>query len=256
MSNPFVGFYEGCGQQLQAGENISAGDLVAIKDADGEVYKAKADDATLRPAIGIAETTVVDDEYVEIKQLGRVTNESGLSEGKPVYLSETAGDVTQTPKGEYAQVVGVAITTTDYILNIQPPCAIVTLQATEAGNLTSSSTGNYLWTAPVAGMVVDVGIRVGTTGSDSTEDLEVEGDINIDGTTCMTTLPKITKAASNGADTFTAGTGVTQGVVNAAANTFDRGDALTFDLDLERTASPSIEIADITIIALVALGAE
>jgi len=104
--------------------------------------------------------------------------------------------------------------------------------------------------------VIDVGLRVGTTGTDGDDDLYVEGDINIGGTTCMDTLPKVDQAATDGDNTFVSGTGLTQGVMDTAANDFEAGDELTYDLDLERTASPSDEIADITIIALVALGLE
>jgi hypothetical protein len=256
MSNPYINAYEGLGQGLTAGEAISAGDLVCIKDADGEVYKAQAGDVDLMPAMGIAETDCDEDDAIEVKVRGRVTGESGLNEGRPVFLSTTAGAVTQDPANGMAQVVGIAITATDYILCIQPPVSVLSLQATESGDLTSSSTGNFLWAAPTSGRVIDVGLRVGTTGTDGDDDLYVEGDINIGGTTCMDTLPKVDQAATDGDNTFVSGTGLTQGVMDTAANDFEAGDELTYDLDLERTASPSDEIADITIIALVALGLE
>jgi len=163
--------------------------------------------------------------------------------------------VTQTPPG-YCQVIGIAISATDYILCIQPPVSLVIWTETVAGDITASDTGNVIGAMPVAGMVLDVGIYAAETGADAAADaLAIAGDVNIGGTTCMTTLPAISKAATDGADTFGAATGVTVGVVDPTANTFDRGDLLTYDLDLTRT-TPDDEIADVTITVLLGLAAE
>ena len=254
-SNPYINSYEGAGQDLVAGEDLTSGQLVAILDSDGYVYAADADDATLRPAIGIVEMDTDDEAHVEIKMRGRVTNESSLAEGKPVYLSQTAGDVTQTPEGPYCQAVGIAVSTTDYVLCIQPPLSLVVLTFTVAGDITANDLANWFLSAPLAGKVLDVGIRAANTGGDGTDDLAIAGDVNIGGTTCMTTLPALTDSATDGVDTFEAATGVTIGVVNPAANDFDRGDELTWDLDLTRT-TPEDEMADVTVIVVLGLGAE
>lgn len=254
MSNPYINASQGCGQGLEAGEAISAGEAVMVKD-DGKVYLADADDADLRPAVGIAEADAASGAAVEIKMRGRVTNESGLTEGKPVYLSAaTAGDLTQAPPG-YAQVVGIAISATDYVLCIQPPVSLSMWTGTVAGDITSSDAANVIGAMPLAGKVLDVGIYAANTGTDGDDDLSIAGDVNIAGTTCMTTLPALSKAAADGADTFAAGTGITVGVVDSDENAFDRGELLTFDLDLTRT-TPSDEVADVTISVLLGFAVE
>ncbi len=250
-SNPYVN--EATSFPLYAGEDITKGELICVAD-DGYGYLADADDPDKRPAVGIAEITVEEAEKVEVKSHGRVTNESSLTEGKPMYLSTTPGDVTQTPTG-YTQVVGFAVSETDYELCICPPCHLITLQATVAGDITANDLANYIWSAPLAGMVLDLGIYAANTGADGTDDLGIEGDINIEGMTAMTTLPQLTDSAADGSNTFEVGTGITAGVVDVTANTFDRGDTLTWDLDLDRT-TPEDEMADITIIVLLGLACE
>lgn len=99
-----------------AGENLTLGQLVCLKDADGEAYKADADDAALRPAIGVVGMTTSDGDTVEIVVRGILSGWSSLSEGGWAYLSETAGAVTQSAPS-YNQIVGVAISTTEYMFN-------------------------------------------------------------------------------------------------------------------------------------------
>lgn len=99
---------------LTAGETVTAGELVCIKDSDGEAYKADADDTNLRPAIGIVGSLAGGDgDMIEVVTSGIMTGWSGLAEGDAAYLSETAGDATQSPP-EWRQNVGVAVNTTDY----------------------------------------------------------------------------------------------------------------------------------------------
>jgi hypothetical protein len=99
-----------------AGETITTGQAVCIKSADGLVYKAKADDATLRPAIGIAGRGAATGKAVEIIIHGIVTGWSSLSKGAPGFVSATAGLVTQSAPA-YSQQIGIAINGTDYLIN-------------------------------------------------------------------------------------------------------------------------------------------
>jgi hypothetical protein len=102
-----------------AGEVLTTGDIVCIKDADGLVYKADANVATLRPAVGVVglgARAIGDD--VEVITHGIVRGWSTLSEGANGYLSETPGLVTQTPP-TYSQKIGFAISTTEYLLSFQ-----------------------------------------------------------------------------------------------------------------------------------------
>ncbi len=101
-----------------AGEALVTGDVVAIADADGYAYKADADTATRVPAVGIVGVAAASGAKVEIITLGIVSGWTSLAEGSPGYLSATAGAITQTaPKVAYSQQIGVAISTTDYLIN-------------------------------------------------------------------------------------------------------------------------------------------
>lgn len=103
-----------------AGEALATGEIVCLKDADGYAYKADANDAALRPAIGIvgSKTASASGETVEIIVIGVLSGWSSLSEGGNGYLSETAAAVTQSAPS-WSQKVGFALTTTDYFFSFQ-----------------------------------------------------------------------------------------------------------------------------------------
>jgi hypothetical protein len=102
-----------------AGETVTTGQVVAIKDADGEWYKADANDSDVRPGVGIVGSkTGGDGESIEVILEGVLTGWSSLTEGQPGYLSETAGAVTQSAPS-WVQQVGVALSTTDYYFNLK-----------------------------------------------------------------------------------------------------------------------------------------
>ena len=99
-----------------AGETLALGDVVCLKDADGKAYKADANDAVLRPAIGIIGKGGASATSVEIVTQGIFGGYTSLSEGANGYLSETAGAITQSSP-TWSQVLGVAISSTAYYLN-------------------------------------------------------------------------------------------------------------------------------------------
>ena len=99
-----------------AGETLTTGQLVCIKSADGLIYKADADDADLRPAVGIVGKGGATGVSVEIVTRGRFSGWTALSSGGWAYLSETAGAATQSSPA-YSQIVGYAINATDYGFN-------------------------------------------------------------------------------------------------------------------------------------------
>lgn len=102
---------------VNAGETVATGEVVCIKDADGEAYKADANVTYLRPAVGIVGSkTGGDGVAIEIITSGILSGWSGLAEGDAAYLSETAGAVTQSPP-EWIQNIGVALNSTDYYFN-------------------------------------------------------------------------------------------------------------------------------------------
>ena len=102
-----------------AGQSLSIGDIACLKDADGYAYKADADDATLRPAVGIVTKAGSTGESVGITTYGIFGGYSSLTEGAPVYLSATAGAATQTAPSGYLQQIGIAISTTSYLFEFQ-----------------------------------------------------------------------------------------------------------------------------------------
>lgn len=101
-----------------AGETLATGDVVCIKDSDGKVYKADADDSALRPAVGIVDLGAASGYPVEIITHGIFRGWTGLSEGQNAYLSTTAGAVTQSAPA-YVQKIAVAVSTTEYLFSFQ-----------------------------------------------------------------------------------------------------------------------------------------
>lgn len=101
-----------------AGETLATGDVVTIKDADGYAYQADANDAALRPAVGVVGKGGASGAKVEIVVAGILGGQSSLTESGPGYLSETAGDITQSAPS-YAQQIGYAISSTEYVINCQ-----------------------------------------------------------------------------------------------------------------------------------------
>jgi len=101
-----------------AGETLTTGQVVMLKDSDGYAYKADANDAALRPACGIVGKGGASGAKVEIVVMGVLSGWSSLSEGAPGYLSETAAGVTQSAPA-YSQQVGYAISTTSYFFSFQ-----------------------------------------------------------------------------------------------------------------------------------------
>lgn len=179
-----------------AGEAITAGELVSIKDADGEAYAADANDAALRPAVGIAGKSVAEGDYTEIVVIGVLDGWTTLSEGAPAYLSETAGAVTQVAP-TYAQQVGVAISATEYYINCQ----------------------NYLDTSAVTALGVLSGasplILEGATANDFETTLAVT-DATADRTVTLADAGgtvMLSSLATNGADAANAVTGTSNGIL-------------------------------------------
>lgn len=110
---------------VEAGEDIIAGYLVSLHDGDGKAYHANASSGASQdvPAVGIAETTEPTGDVVEIKHQGKVDGETGLHEGSWVYLATSDGQITQTAPaalGEVVQVVGIAVSTTEWIMDFHP----------------------------------------------------------------------------------------------------------------------------------------
>lgn len=120
-----------------AGETLTLGDPVAVADADGQLYKADANAATQRPCIGIiGYKTGGDGDSVEVVTYGVVGGLTALTEGGAVYLSETEGEFTQSAP-TYSQIVGYAISPTEFIFN--PGAYFDTSSLTALGTLSGAA---------------------------------------------------------------------------------------------------------------------
>jgi len=114
-------------------------------------------------------------------------------------------------------------------------------------------------TAVVMG-VIPANIKVGTVkeaylscnnGADSADDLSIELDVLIGGTSIFTTKPKIDKAAGATPETTAvADTGITQGVIDTTKDDVAAGDIITATLTMVRT-TPDTEIHDVVVDVIV-----
>lgn len=108
----------------EAGEAISAKQVVCKGESDGKIYKACASGWTTMPAFGIAIQSKSDGESIQVIQFGIVTNIARTEDFNPddkVYISTTDGKATKTPPGavnNIVQAIGRAINASDIILAI------------------------------------------------------------------------------------------------------------------------------------------
>lgn len=91
-----------------AGETLTVGQAVCIKASDNKIYKADADDATLRPAVGFIGKGGAANSVVEIVTDGVLAGAANATPGERIYLSTTAGNVT-TSGGANVQVLGFGL---------------------------------------------------------------------------------------------------------------------------------------------------
>ena len=114
------------GFNATAFENVTEGDALFMRTADGQVGKASAANGTLENAVvvGFANTSVVANGTVKVIVIGLKTL-SSLNAGDLFFLSDsTAGAITTTPPsgaGKAVTRVGEASTTTDFAIQIEPP---------------------------------------------------------------------------------------------------------------------------------------
>ena len=114
--------------ELLAGESLAVGDWVYMSTVDGRVSKADANDTAddgHYPAIGVAISAQGSaGSAVKILTHGVYNDSNGfggdLTEGKQLFLSETAGTVTATAPsddGDIVQVCGIAIGPRDVLVS-------------------------------------------------------------------------------------------------------------------------------------------
>ena len=121
------------------------------------------------------------------------------------------------------------------------------LRESYSGEITVSKYGLPLGVSDITGYVKDVWMSTLACGRDNTNTLSAAVNVKINGTTCLTTQPKIygkNGAASANRTTIQSGEGVIEAVINDSAAAVSPGDVLTWDIVLTRTASPTTEMAD------------
>ena len=112
--------------EFLAGENVTLHQWVYVSTTDGQVSVADANDTGHYPAIGVSVSsgTISAGNAVKILTHGTYNNSDGfggdLTEGAVLYLSETAGTLTETAPsddGDRVQVCGIAIGPRDVFVN-------------------------------------------------------------------------------------------------------------------------------------------
>lgn len=108
----------------QAGESISAKEIVCKDETDGRILKASASGWTTMPAFGVAIQSKVADQSIQVIQFGTISNITRTEDFSPddrVYVSTVAGKATKVPpeaNGNIVEAIGRAINASDIILAI------------------------------------------------------------------------------------------------------------------------------------------
>ncbi len=123
------------------GDTIAALKAVYLDSATGKLKKASAtDEDQVEAFVGFTITAGVLNDTNRILGPGKiVTGLSGLTAGEPVYLSDTAGEVSTTP-GTFSLVVGIAVSTT---------AILILPEATSTGGFGDGSDGDVTLTGNV-----------------------------------------------------------------------------------------------------------
>lgn len=124
----------------------------------------------------------------------------------------------------------------------------------KSGEITADDADRYICHSPIAGNIVDVGLRVEECGTDDTDPLFLELDAKIGGTSCLTTKPKIDKTSGTDdeVETFSAApTGGAQAVIDTDNDDIAVGDKIVVTFDITRT-TPDTEITGATAIITIA----
>ncbi len=108
---------------LNAGESITQWNTVFLNDADGEYHQADADASGEYPCRGIAASTAADGSSLTIVTEGIIRNDgwTWTGEGSTLYLSDTAGGITETAPstaGDWVQAVGWTISDDEMYVTI------------------------------------------------------------------------------------------------------------------------------------------
>jgi len=105
--------------------------MVRVTTDDAVAPASAAVDGQVVPCIGFAPYAAASGEAVTVVREGKITGASGLTPGSPVYLGETAGAVQGSAPagtGKVVQIVGIALSSTTFMLDIAPTYTTLTTQ--------------------------------------------------------------------------------------------------------------------------------
>ena len=116
------------GFNATAFENVTAGDALFMRTADGQVGKASAANGTLENAVvvGFANNSAVTNGSVKVIVAGTI-DLSGLDAGELYFLSTGYGGITATAptgSGQYMTRVGEAISGASLHVSLEPPVKV------------------------------------------------------------------------------------------------------------------------------------
>ena len=116
---PVIRFFD------EAFENVSQGDALYLRNSDGKVGKAIANDTVEKAlVVGFAQTTKLAGEQVGVLVIGRLAS-SGLAPGDSYYLSDTTpGEITTVPPTTvdyFVTRLGVATSNSEFNIQLEPP---------------------------------------------------------------------------------------------------------------------------------------
>ena len=103
-----------------AGEDLLAGDLCYL-NVDGKVWKTDASaESTVVGQLIIAAEDILADASGLFLLYGKASGFTGLTTGAPCYISETAGEITQTQPTTFVRLIGFALSATTIFLSPSP----------------------------------------------------------------------------------------------------------------------------------------
>ena len=131
--------------------------------------------------------------------------------------------------------------------NIMPPIIY-----TQSGELTTNVTGYPVGAFRNAARISKLWLSCGASGKDDSNTLSFTADVKINGTSALTTAPAIAHVSGEASQAkttrITGDTGITQSVMNSSNNLGNAGDTITLDVAITRTATPTTEMANATVV--------
>lgn len=120
----FVRSSDTIGNNYTAGENIIIHRVVYM-GTDGKVYVANSSDITqMNKIIGIAIENEVTDGSIPIVTIGTIDGFTGLNVGSEYFVSSSGALTHIPPTTGFTQVMGVAVSTTEFLVNMQVPIGV------------------------------------------------------------------------------------------------------------------------------------